>query len=252
MKTRCHSLLPCLILLTMFVGLHQASAFYEPNQQRWLNRDPIVEAGGINLYRFVVNNPVNKVDPLGLLGVFVAGNNKMHPSNPDYFLNIANQNAGLYKAATGDDAIVVQPNDLSDWQKALGNKNINWLEYDGHADEAGLNYSFGHSLTANDLGQLDLSNLSPDAKTRLNGCHTAGSPGNTLPGSQPDKSIAQAFADASGHPVIGAYGGVSFGYPLGYETRDSSTGDKVFHGVTFFPSIPRSPDGYFMTLYPKK
>jgi hypothetical protein len=34
--------------------------------QRWLNQDPIGEAGGINLYRFVRNNSVNKVDPLGL------------------------------------------------------------------------------------------------------------------------------------------------------------------------------------------
>jgi RHS repeat-associated protein len=39
--------------------------FYEPNFQRWLNRDPIQESGGINLYGFVGNNPVNFVDPYG-------------------------------------------------------------------------------------------------------------------------------------------------------------------------------------------
>ena len=33
--------------------------------QRWLNRDPIQEAGGINLYGFVGNGPVNEVDPFG-------------------------------------------------------------------------------------------------------------------------------------------------------------------------------------------
>ena len=33
---------------------------------RWLNRDPIVEAGGINLYAYLNSNPINSSDPLGL------------------------------------------------------------------------------------------------------------------------------------------------------------------------------------------
>jgi RHS repeat-associated protein len=38
---------------------------YEPNFQRFLNQDPIGERGGINLYRFVANNPINYADPNG-------------------------------------------------------------------------------------------------------------------------------------------------------------------------------------------
>jgi len=34
--------------------------WYDPNLQRWLNRDPISETGGINLYGFVRNDPANK------------------------------------------------------------------------------------------------------------------------------------------------------------------------------------------------
>ena len=40
--------------------------FYSPAMGRWINRDPIEEAGGINLYGFVGNSPNNRVDALGL------------------------------------------------------------------------------------------------------------------------------------------------------------------------------------------
>jgi RHS repeat-associated protein len=40
---------------------------YDPNVQRWLNRDPIEERGGRNLYRFAINRPSDVVDKFGLL-----------------------------------------------------------------------------------------------------------------------------------------------------------------------------------------
>jgi RHS repeat-associated protein len=40
--------------------------FYRPSIGRWISRDPIRERGGLNLYGFVQNNPVNRLDPLGL------------------------------------------------------------------------------------------------------------------------------------------------------------------------------------------
>lgn len=51
--------------------------FYDPNLQRFLNRDPIGEAGGINLYGYVRNEPVGTVDPFGLDNMYNmgAGNN---------------------------------------------------------------------------------------------------------------------------------------------------------------------------------
>jgi RHS repeat-associated protein len=40
---------------------------YDPSTGRWLSRDPIEEDGGINLYGYVGGNPVNLIDPLGLV-----------------------------------------------------------------------------------------------------------------------------------------------------------------------------------------
>ena len=42
--------------------------YYSPETGRWLSRDPIREAGGRNLYAFVANDPVNRVDLWGLCG----------------------------------------------------------------------------------------------------------------------------------------------------------------------------------------
>jgi RHS repeat-associated protein len=40
--------------------------FYSPNLQRWINRDPLAEDGGINLFSFVHNRPVVGYDSFGL------------------------------------------------------------------------------------------------------------------------------------------------------------------------------------------
>ena len=53
--------------LDMETGLiYYGYRYYDPRQGRFINRDPIGEAGGINLYGMVGNNPVNWVDYLGL------------------------------------------------------------------------------------------------------------------------------------------------------------------------------------------
>jgi RHS repeat-associated protein len=46
--------------------LYYGYRYYDPTHGRWLNRDPIEESGGLNLYGFVGNDPVNGVDVLGM------------------------------------------------------------------------------------------------------------------------------------------------------------------------------------------
>jgi RHS repeat-associated protein len=49
------------------VGLYYYGyRYYRPETGTWLNRDPLAEEGGLNLYAMVGNDPINAVDPLGL------------------------------------------------------------------------------------------------------------------------------------------------------------------------------------------
>ncbi|GAF83527.1 unnamed protein product, partial [marine sediment metagenome] len=49
------------------VGLYNyGMRYYLPRLGRWLNRDPIEEEGGLNLYVFLSNDPANNIDIVGL------------------------------------------------------------------------------------------------------------------------------------------------------------------------------------------
>ena len=48
--------------------LYYGYRWYSPSLGRWINRDPIEENGGMNLYGFVGNRSVGKWDYLGLVG----------------------------------------------------------------------------------------------------------------------------------------------------------------------------------------
>jgi RHS repeat-associated protein len=57
-----------------FTGLYRHAASnldfavfraYDPDLGRWLNRDPIAELGGINMYSYVANDALNLRDPVG-------------------------------------------------------------------------------------------------------------------------------------------------------------------------------------------
>jgi len=46
--------------------LYYGFRYHSPNAGRWLNRDPIMEAGGVNIFVFLNNSMIRKYDVLGL------------------------------------------------------------------------------------------------------------------------------------------------------------------------------------------
>ncbi len=45
---------------------HTGARYYDPRLARFLQSDPIGQAGGLSLYAYVRNDPLNRTDPLGL------------------------------------------------------------------------------------------------------------------------------------------------------------------------------------------
>jgi hypothetical protein len=64
MRAILRKLIPGILLLLFSVT--RVSAYYDPGAQRWLNRDPIGETGGVNLFRFAHNDPHGWEDAFGL------------------------------------------------------------------------------------------------------------------------------------------------------------------------------------------
>jgi RHS repeat-associated protein len=70
-------------------GLHLVLyRVYDADLGRWISRDPIGEAGGINIYAYVGDNPVTWIDPLGLeADIYVIRTSRDSPTVVNVFEN---------------------------------------------------------------------------------------------------------------------------------------------------------------------
>jgi RHS repeat-associated protein len=70
-------------------GLHyNYHRYYEPSTGRYLMADPIGQAGGLNIFAYTLNNPINFIDPLGLEDIVILyATDVKDKSINDWFLN---------------------------------------------------------------------------------------------------------------------------------------------------------------------
>jgi hypothetical protein len=214
----------CLSAILFLCAQEQASAFYSPDTGRWLNRDPIGGNGGINLYRFVADNPINRIDPLGFATyLYLYGQDSSG-------LNLQRSAEWLEKSTymkPGDVAVIAPVSGFDDINAQLkANQDIAEISYVGHGNpgilfvgigtdpdtnitDKGGDYSiYGITFHSKSLHDLDFSNLNPNAQIHLYSCFSSRRNGDI-------NSIRDSFAEAfPGVTVWGGYFGTKF-YPTG-------------------------------------
>jgi RHS repeat-associated protein len=113
--------------------LHRA---YDPVHARWLNRDPIGEAGGVNLFAYADGNPVTNTDPSGLLtSVDVAC-----LMDPQFCLEIMGQiignNGAIVSKETGNQCVAEEADRIAKGFQVAG--SIASIAQLGYAARGGL------------------------------------------------------------------------------------------------------------------
>ena len=159
----------------------------------WLSPDPIGEAGGINLYAYVGNDPVNAWDPLGLRDVIAYDGQDdfpaCQPAGPLFRRNAR-------QMAEGDDIIinVRSPSHLAEILEMFA--------------DAGVSYNHLHILDHGPMPEAGSSNLNddPDAVRRIGKAMArSGAKGATHYGcdSNLQETEMQEIADLLDKPLTG-------------------------------------------------
>ena len=200
--------------------------YYDPETGRWLTKDPIGHEGGVNLYGYCGNDPVNGVDPSGFKTyLFLWGEDSDGKPFHKAILWLVKHT----KMKPEDSLVIAHVSTFDDFNLQLQqNKEIIHISYVGHGGpgfifpgiEVGSKYNIGafppDRGTIGEYGgfeytsvyALDKNNVLEGATIRLYACGTGVM-------SLPDEhgsvaSIAQAFANKFEANTLGAVGSVVF------------------------------------------
>ena len=140
-------------------GLHLALyRAYDANAGRWLNRDPISERGGLNLYDYVGNNPLDHRDRLGLdyIGLNYGMGDAWEDWGGNWNAQAANDrfNEALTRLAPDYIALNISAGPAVGWSgSVVADRNGNWYWSVGGVQCGESPLTVGWSLTANWLDQ---------------------------------------------------------------------------------------------------
>jgi len=122
--------------------------FYNPATQRWLSQDPMGEGAGVNLYNYVANTPVNRLDLLGLSwwSPIVSWWNILFPnpsqagSEEAYWANMGQNDANIEQSVNAPDGYINnQRQEIQDMENAVPDVYVfagGGKEIDGNGGEA--------------------------------------------------------------------------------------------------------------------
>lgn len=103
------------LLIVSLVGVATAtpaSAYYKPRAGRFLNCDPIGERGGANVYAFVRNGSVNRIDPLGLQASQPTTSRACDYCGPDmtsWFTEEVNIHGAFWRSSQANVGVALRP-----------------------------------------------------------------------------------------------------------------------------------------------
>jgi uncharacterized protein RhaS with RHS repeats len=102
--------------------------------QRFISKDPIGLAGGINYYAYVGNNPVNEKDPFGLSS----------ERDCSYYKELCDEYGGSYYCTIAP-AICTYTPDIGNWSNCVAECLQNFEEKYGCGDSCNNNSSNGYT-----------------------------------------------------------------------------------------------------------
>ncbi|MEZ5274878.1 MAG: RHS repeat-associated core domain-containing protein [Opitutaceae bacterium] len=223
--------------------------YYNPKTGRFINRDPIEEMGGFNLYRYTNNDAINRWDYLGLnptlepinkvpiaLDEFVVNSSDSPPVNSSpYQLGVIGEPGisdfdDLYRAANGDPAGFV-PNNEKDQKDQWSKEDCAKLK----SDISRMNSELGQLLQNNGGQSFLTSNREAYVNTQMYGSPNGMTASDVVSLASDSLTISGAAIMPTrfkgGGQVVGVVSHVTNYGLAGYHYQEGNYGMALAHGV---------------------